>query len=241
MKKQNRFEFKYVMTKQKAQLIERYLDRVGIKRDAQGENGAYIVVSLYCDTPYREDYYDKLSGLAHRRKLRFRIYDETFVGAPPQVWLEVKEKHDMTIQKQRVAIAGNEWSQIFSNKTAGTANVVAWLQMKAPAFAYLFAQKNYRPQVIVQYRRKAYVGEFTAPFRLTFDDDIVACRWREFQQSGAPFTSVLREKVVMEVKFRDALPWWFGDIVYRFQLSRQAFSKYTYAVDALNRFNLLPR
>ena len=220
MKTNIRFEFKYVINRQQARQIEAYVGKIGLAKDGPG-HGQYTVCSLYFDTPALKDYYDKQAGLKCRRKLRVRIYSEDFNRETFKIWLEAKEKRDMFVFKKRQAIRHNEWLKFSNNGTH-------------------FLRGNYKPHVVVIYERKAYIGNFLAPFRLTLDSDIRACKWRDFgyNKNTVP---VKKDKVVLEVKFFIAMPWWFKDMINRFSLKRQAFSKYMNAVDAISRFNKIAK
>ena len=47
--------------------------------------------------------------------------------------------------------------------------------------------------------------------------------------------------VILEVKYSQALPYWFGEIVRKHNLSRGSFSKYAQGIDAVHRYHALPR
>ncbi|MBI2045807.1 MAG: polyphosphate polymerase domain-containing protein [Parcubacteria group bacterium] len=239
MYKNFRYEFKYVLDSGVAAAIEAYLEKIGLKKDDAAENGLYVVTSLYFDTPTLEDYYDKLSGIKYRKKLRGRVHHNNFV-ADKKVWLEIKEKHDMNINKMRESISYDDWMRLvqtgstfdIGNKHRGNKTI--------QKFLYLFHRKNYRPHAIVRYSRKAFIDNFLSGIRVTLDSNLETCAWEVFMDNEA-MDAMYPGKVVLEVKFSKAMPWWFGDMVKRFQLSRQAFSKYTHAVDVLNKHNSIAR
>ncbi len=103
-----RFEFKYVISRQIARQVEAYIDKIGLAKDGPG-HGQYTVCSLYFDTPTLKDYYEKQAGLKNRQKLRARIYEADFNHDSEKIWLEVKEKHDMFVHKNRQIISHEEW------------------------------------------------------------------------------------------------------------------------------------
>ncbi len=242
MKKDIRFEFKYILNRRQAVLIESYVKKIGLKKD-KSNGGTYMVTSLYFDTPMLDDYYDKLSGLKQRKKLRARIYESYFDNNKvDKVWLEIKNKHDMTIKKNRTSISFDKWQEFVNNKGSffDISKISAEHANGADNFSYLFAYKNYKPYAVVRYKRKAFVENFFSNIRLTFDSDLETCKWKDFKYNGN-MLSIEPGKVIMEIKFSLALPWWFKDMVYRFGLSRQAFSKYTHAIDTITNFNLISR
>lgn len=233
-----RHEFKYIIDAPMALALEAYLEKIGLKKDT-AQNGSYAVTSLYFDTPTLEDYYDKLSGIKYRKKLRGRVYGNRFDGEET-IWLEIKEKHDMNINKMREKIAHDDWQRLVrSGSTFGLSEKHKESGV-IKKFAYLFHRKNYKPNVVVRYDRKAFTDTFLSGIRITFDRNLEACAWKVFMDNGE--MAVMKPgAVILEVKFAKAMPWWFGDMVKKFQLSRQVFSKYTYAVDTLNRHNRIAR
>ncbi|MSU55769.1 MAG: polyphosphate polymerase domain-containing protein [Candidatus Taylorbacteria bacterium] len=237
-----RHEFKYVLSRAEAEEIQLYLEHVGLRRDSASVSEPYHVTSVYFDTPTLEDYYDKLAGLKFRRKLRARVYQSDFSGEIEAVWLEIKEKHDMSVHKKRSALPVSLWRQFLDRDMVGLLKHEA---VKTSAFLreffFLYLMKGYRPMTVVKYRRTAYVSSFVFPVRVTFDSDLQTCHWRDFAYNSPAMLPIREGAVIMEIKFRDAMPWWFGEILRRFKLSRQAFSKYVSAVDALNRLDPLPR
>lgn len=236
--KKGRYEFKYILNTHQAGLLERYLQKIGLKKD-EAKGGSYTVTSLYFDTPLLADYYDKQGGLKKRKKLRARIYANDFRDGTSRIWMEVKNKDDMRTWKNRSALTDKEWDSFmrrdhFVNCRRGVA-----ADGDLNRFLYLFSQRNYRPHVVVRYKRRAYVGKFISDFRITFDSGLEACRWTGMDYN-AKMTPVNRH-VIMEVKFSEMMPWWFGQMLSRFDLSRQTFSKYISSVDAINRFNPIPK
>ena len=156
------------------------------------------------------------------------------------MWLEAKEKQDMFVHKKRHAISHDAWLAFSNHGVNFSIDRLAKDQEDLRNFAYHFLTGNYKPHVVVTYKRQAYVGHFIYPFRLTLDHDIHACKWSDFRYNRN-IVPVAKGRVVMEVKFSAAMPWWFKDLILRLNLKRQAFSKYVNAVDAINRFNILAK
>lgn len=231
MNTDNRFEFKYILNAGMAPILRNYFDKIGVRRDSAGNNGNYIVTSLYFDTPALNDYYDKLAGNKYRRKLRLRTYCETFYGGAQKVWLEIKEKHDMSVNKKRHKIDESRLKNFLENGELFSCH---------KDFLYLSLIKNYRPHVVVRYKRIAYTDNLLSGIRLTVDSDLETCKWNDFVDN-INMAPVCEGSIIMEVKFQKAMPWWFKDMIYRFNLSREPFSKYTKSVDVLNRCNPLMR
>jgi len=238
MYKNFRYEFKYIINNRLVEALEFYLEKVGLKKDAS-QNGYYTVTSLYFDTPALDDYHDKISGLKYRRKLRARVYNDNFYIAK-NVWLEIKEKHDMNINKMRASIEYDDW--MYFLKIGNTFKIGnKYKENKIiQKFLYLFHIKNYRPHIVVKYTRKVFIADFLSGIRVTIDRNLETCAWKVFMDNGE-MSDVYRGEAVLEVKFTQAIPWWFGNMLKQFQLSRQSFSKYTNSVDMLNKHKHIAR
>lgn len=243
--KKVRHEFKYILTPHQARLIEEYIERRHLSPDAYADNGSYAITSLYFDTANLKDYYDKLAGLDRRHKLRARVYGSDFSNPSyGHIWLELKCKANMTTFKYRTPVPLSDWETLCGQtKIAFDIGTIFRSHKDKEGFrrfAYLFLRDSYKPHVVVRYKRRAFEGEFFTNFRLTLDSDIETCRWSDYVR-GAPLQPVARGKVIMEVKFTEAMPWWFRHLLERFNLSRKVFSKYVNAVDTLHRAKPLPR
>lgn len=236
--KNYRHEFKYILNESMAAIILKYVENLGLRKTSVN-NGGYKVTSLYFDTPSLHDYYAKIGGFSHRKKLRARIYDAKFHGGNDPVWLEVKEKHDMNIFKRRASVPRIMWNDFIKDWSLHKSGI-AKHDTLLNNFCSRFLREGYMPQIVIRYDRIVFEERFLSEIRMTFDSNIEACKWRDYVYNGQ-YIPVKKGQTVLEIKFREALPWWFGDMVRRFHLSRSAFSKYTNSIDAVNRHNPIPK
>ena len=83
----NREEKKFLISIEEFRNKSHYLDGLMIQDEHNGIDG-YVIRSLYFDTVYDDDFFEKLEGIETRRKIRLRIYD------PKQEFamLEMKQK-----------------------------------------------------------------------------------------------------------------------------------------------------
>ena len=238
----NRYEFKYVLDHRKAARIKSYIEKVGLKSDSFSKSGAYIVNSMYFETPFLDDYYDKDASLLVRKKMRARMYEERWNDNLNNVWLEIKGKRNFKISKKRQKISGNCWNNFLatgSPLSINTDGIDEEGKSVLYKFSYLYLKGRYKPNIIVKYRRDAYLDYFTAKIRVTFDYDIETCFARE--DMGENFmTPVFQDKVIMEIKFTDQLPWWFSTANDIFDLQRKDFSKYVHSVASLRNSYRIP-
>src|SRR5207249_1662663 len=93
----NRYEVKYlVATGAVPALIHEFRDYGVADPNCRDEFG-YQIFSVYWDTADWLFFWEKVEGVKYRRKLRFRRYADS-----PDVFLEVKQREDRTLQKRRL-------------------------------------------------------------------------------------------------------------------------------------------
>lgn len=240
-----RFEFKYFLSPIEAKKIEAFLLTCGkLTHDVNSKNGAYIVNSLYFDTPFMDDYSDKDSSLLVRKKVRARMYDNCWHENLKNVWLEVKHKQNMNIKKTRAKISGNTWRLFITNNDpytllSTTKGDISENPEDLQNFAHTHIRQSYIPSTVVRYRRMAYLANFTSLVRITFDYDIEACRYEDASHEEN-YVPVSHQAVIMEVKFNNKLPWWFSHMLTKFNLQRTDFSKYRNSVAVLRGIQRIP-
>lgn len=91
-----REEKKFLISLEEFRNKSHYLDGLLIQDEHNGIDG-YIIRSLYFDTLYDDDYFEKLEGVETRRKIRLRIYDPKHNFA----MLEMKQKQGASQKKTR--------------------------------------------------------------------------------------------------------------------------------------------
>ncbi len=240
-----RFEFKYHISRQLALILESELKHFGMKPDAYAqktETKSYIVNSLYFDSLLMDDYFDKTGGFLERKKIRARIY-EPFIKDSTVVWLEMKMKHDIAVRKERVSLTLPEWSLLQKSenysKVAGLKDPEERRVFENIAFRII--GDNMRPQAVIRYERKPLVYRHVEEVRVTFDWNLETCRADNLGYNPVYSLFLPRDQVIMELKFQTLLPIWLRDIIGKFGLRRDAFSKYGYGLEELNRYISIPR
>jgi len=209
------FELKFLLTEHQAQQVEEWARR-GLTLDPHGDpslDGAYQTTSLYFDTPQLDVYHRAPSY--KRRKFRVRRY-----GAAPWTFLERKSKWGDRVAKRRVAIADEELVQL-----TRPMSLVNW---PGHWFHRSLFMRRLQPACLIAYQRLAYFGSCPeGPLRLTLDRRVrgVLCAdWHVGPfDAGVP---LLSEQVILELKFRAALPTPFKELVHDQRLTPAAVSKY---------------
>lgn len=233
----NRYEFKYLLSPELAHRIEAYVAGLGLTLDRNSKNGAYTVHSLYFETPFMDDYQDKEASLLVRKKMRARMYEPAWHHNHESVWLEIKNKRNFHVSKERIKLPGAVWNQFIDS---GSTFALLDSPDERPAdrqikkrFSYLYERSAYEPYVTIRYNRTAYLDDYLSTVRITFDTNIEVNGAAERYDADAAFIPVTTNEVVMEVKFNDQLPWWFKTVVSVFDLQRTDFSKYNHSVAKL--------
>ena len=237
-----KFEFKYELEPATARFVEEEIKKFGMKPDrhAYGSDGSYFVSSLYFDSFDLFDYQEKAGGFLDRKKIRARIY-EPFLDKSQHVWLEVKRKHDSKITKNRVKITRDEWER-FSNDGISFLLKKNWDENELSdknKFLENFIRFSAKPKVFVRYLRKPFLNQ-SENLRINFDYDLETCRKGDLGYNGF-MTPVNRGIVIMEVKFSYLMPHWLGQIVKKYDLKKDAISKYGRSVEAIHRLNPIAR
>ncbi len=236
-----RFEFKYHLPRHLVPLIKEDLFSHRMRWDPyvlDKENRSYIVTSLYFDNAAWGCFYDKESGVEERAKLRFRIYEPRLSGNDT-IFLEIKQKHDAVTSKKRVIIPREAYLKFM--ETRRLSSMLLFLgETSRSAFREILAFGEFNclyPRMLVQYLREPLIWEFNDRLRITFDHDIKAGLAASLEAGS--MLPVLRRHVIMEVKYNSVLPYWFEEIVRKYELGREPFSKYGRSVETWERFKSL--
>lgn len=166
-------------------------------RDRNGEEGSYIINSLYYDDHMDTALLEKLDGLPEHSKFRVRCYDYS----DRVVRLERKDKHGILTEKCSADIA-REQIGLLGKESLGEESSRAYgltVQMQTAGLI---------PVIAVRYKREAFVYA-PADLRITFDTNIEAIRpdMEALFDPGISGVPVLEgNSVIMEIKYSNYLP-----------------------------------
>lgn len=183
----------------------------------------YLIRSLYFDTEYDGDFFDKEYGMELRKKLRLRLYDPRSDTAV----LEMKQKQGLQQRKRSLKLPREDAMRLVA------CDYSPLLKYPEPFAAECYALMNtrcYRPRTIVQYRRKAY----TAPennTRITFDFQIEATQsnFALFDPNLILSPVMEPDRVVLEVKYNGFLLLYIQEMLNGIDKSELSVSKYCLA------------
>lgn len=215
-----RKEIKYVIPLGKAFAIKEQLDRL-LPKDSYCAGGAYSVRSLYFDSVNNIDFTEKLSGVADRRKVRLRIYN----GDASLCKLEIKQKNDDRQQKLSLVISESEARELARGNYSVLKEHFESSATSLKAYG-IMAPGLYRPVVLIEYDRLAYRYPLYDT-RVTLDMNIRASESnRDLFSENILYTQVMRESVVLEVKYSGKLMGFLSSVFARFHLTQGTYSKY---------------
>lgn len=224
----NRFELKYLVP----------IERIPVLVDALGEyvrpdpycpdEGGYEIHSLYFDSPGRTFFWEKIEGEKYRRKLRFRRY-----GDSPDVWLEIKQRIDRTLQKRRVRWPVKRAEQMFLSGHLDEEALRAEGDPILSEIVFLWRYYGLVASVATSYRRRAFFGSNESNLRVTFDSNVSyhATDLTLVREPERAKVLIDPRLAVMEIKYDESVPLWLCRIVSRFGLDMIRLSKYCTAID----------
>ena len=212
-----RVEKKYEIDNYTASDLKRVLSQT-MTNDIHNKNDGYIVRSLYFDTFYNNDYYDKENGLEHRRKIRLRTYDPN----SNTLKLELKQKEGDYQHKYSLTISKDMAKEIL----CGRYEVLTDLNNEFANRLYIIMKTElYRPVCIVEYDRLAYIVKENNT-RITIDRNLRSSESNLdiFDERLAlnPVTS----KIILEVKYNNFLLSYVKDVINRANKTHTSSSKY---------------
>ena len=223
----NRFELKYLVHRDMAREFIQSLSGFVYKDPHSKEDYGYPIYSLYCDSPGLALFWEKIEGFKYRRKVRFRRY-----GDDPDVFLEIKQRVDRTLQKRRVRWPINQVVQKFCSGNSINDHEHNSDPVSAE-IVFLWNHYGLEPRMAIYYRRQAFFAVFESDLRITFDHRV---QYNAIDLDIVhPFSTgkylIQPEQVIMEVKFNERVPLWLCKTISRFGLQLIRLSKYCTAVD----------
>ena len=222
MNKVFREEKKFLLTVEEFLKFSNMFQKVMIQDSHNGTHG-YLIRSLYFDTVYDNDYFEKAAGVELRRKIRLRIYDTNNDFA----MLEIKQKQGAMQLKRSLRITRED--AICLSKGDYTPLLNYSEPFAAECYAIL-KTRVYRPVTIVQYNRKAFIAKENK-IRITFDNQIVSSEsCMDLFAENLNLNPVMSPfAVVLEVKYNGFLLDYHKKLLASVNKSELSVSKYVLA------------
>lgn len=198
-----------------------------IEQVMQGDphNGVhgYTIRSLYYDTPFDDDYYEKQAGVELRRKVRLRCYDPDGDFA----MLELKQKQGAQQLKRSLRVTREDAQRLIKGDYGV---LLSYSEPFAVEMYGLMRSRCYVPRTIVEYNRKAFIAKENK-IRVTFDNRIVSTESSfDLFDRRLNMNPVLDPyDVVLEVKFNGFLLGYIKELINGADKSELSVSKYVLA------------
>ena len=193
----------------------------------------YPVYSLYMDSPQLSLYNATAQGMKNRFKLRIRYYDDSPEGP---IFAEIKRRLDNVICKQRVGVRREKITELLRGVVPARSAMLNGRQDASALeeFCKLARSLGAIPTLIVGYDREAYLDSITGTCRVTFDRNLRARSFDEFEGLTTNLQPARHQDpgVILEMKYVDRLPQWMQAVILQFGLQRQSVPKYGWSVES---------
>lgn len=215
-----RHEDKYILNLVDLSLLKNKLD-ILLQRDPYSQFSPYPVRSLYFDSLNAKDLITKYAGVEERKKIRIRTYDPK----KRRCKLEVKEKYGNLGHKISLWITKSEALYFCQGDFSALCRYFDTSE-DAIRIYHEMIMGCYRPAVLVEYDRLAYVYPLFDT-RITFDINI-----RGSESNFSLFDPTVNwshqasENVILEVKYNKRLVDHISTILKPYHLVQTSVSKY---------------
>jgi hypothetical protein len=209
-----RVEDKYTMPRSDFLLLEKNIKSV-LPLDT---NQKYKISSIYFDDMYDTDLMDTINGNPTRKKMRIRIYNDSF----KTIKLEVKYKIYSRIHKESCNITKQEMSSLINGIP------IEWSSVDSPRnlFNEKILSSNLKPKVIVAYDRSAYLYN-SGNTRITFDSNVRSSNQTElFGNKDLYYDSIDDLNYILEVKYDEFMPDFISYLCSTNNMMQISYSKY---------------
>lgn len=215
----NRRELKYPIGEMDYYKVNDLFKRV-LNPDPNNKEYGYRIRSLYFDSLNDDDYYAKINGEEVRKKIRLRIYDTK----TDKVKLEIKRKINISQRKETVTITREDAIKLINMDYS----VLLKYNNDIANSAYnIMTMGQYRPAVLVDYNRMAYIHTENN-IRVTLDSDIRSNEFdfNMFSEDVSMTPIVDYYNAVLEVKFDGELFCWISQALADLDTTNRSLSKY---------------
>lgn len=242
-----RLEYKFLVHNSDLErLRKKILPFVELDQNVKEEAGnEYTVRSIYFDSSKFDYYHEKLDGIKIRKKLRIRSYDKK--SDDNLVFLEIKNKYDNFIGKNRAPIRYHDLANMLETKSVDaytlTNNGYANSVKDSEKFFHHVIRDDLKPTILIVYEREAFFSKFDKSLRITFDKNLRFFDMPNMKNlyQDTDLEGAAHNHFVLELKFNNGYPVWLQDIVQEFGLIRRSVSKYTICIDTSNRIDPLKK
>jgi len=217
----NRQEFKYYIAEEELESLRFSLKQcMELDNNTVGPLNTYTITSIYFDTPFEEDFEEKVDGIKSREKFRIRIYNNNY----DLIKFESKKRVETVIKKTSAVISKEDTYKICNADFSPLRD--SENEFLKISYAKLIAQ-GYRPIVVVEYDREAYFLPY-GNIRITFDKNLRTYNSDiDFLNLKNPSIPVFQNGLqILEVKHSIPLPSHLKLMLSKITATRNSISKF---------------
>ena len=207
-----RFEKKYLLDENQYRMLLQKLQG-HVRQDKFFETS---IRSIYYDTDKYQLIRRSIEKPEYKEKLRIRSYNEA--GDQDLVYVELKKKLDGIVYKRRTKGISSELINNINECEFSDPQVGNEIR-----YALRYYGKM-RPAVYIGCNRTSYVSNEDQNLRITFDRDI-RYRMKKLSLRSSEYDKPVTDKIVMELKVKDAMPLWLTGILDEVKAYPRGFSK----------------
>lgn len=217
-----RHELKFIITPVQYHLLRSRI-RPFLRQDENaGEDGDYFIRSIYFDSWQYRGFHEKNMGIDSRKKYRLRFYN----GDATYCSLECKQKKGTRIKKQSIRLSKEEVDLMLTGESQKILEENGQISNLLTELALLMKGEGFRPQVVVDYLREAYVYPISN-VRITFDKQLAAGTITDCMTKQRCMPHILPDgNMILEVKYDEYLPEHISQILASIRPVQTAASKY---------------
>lgn len=217
-----REEKKYKISLMTALHLQNRVENV-MHGDSFNGNNAYLVRSLYFDSIFDKDYFEKQVGTNYHKKIRLRIYNPKSSSAK----LELKEKSGTMQRKRSLKVSRSDALDLINGNYEVLKNYEEGL---AEELHMIMTTGLYVPRCIVEYDRVAF-GIPENNIRITFDSRVRSNEgnFDLFSEKLLTYPVINEDDVILEVKYNNFLLSYVKDLIKNLDKTEVSASKYCMA------------
>ncbi len=215
-----RVETKYIVDKAVFEAFEIELREFMVADDYANST----ITNIYFDNENFDMIQDSLAKRNGREKIRMRVYDNQPCGTS-QAFLEIKKKENEVGYKYRLTSNPTSVLRYIQTGIADTTitdeNITAELATLRQRYGKI------QPKMYIYYDRVSYKGREDKKVRLTIDKNLLYRDYDVDVNKGKYGEHLLDpNKVIMEIKVPGEKPAWLDELLAKYQIEKQSFSKY---------------
>lgn len=225
-----RLENKYFISLQSFYALKNIFNKILVLDNNCKNDKGYNVRTLYFDNFSNDELEKKINGDFFRSKLRLRVYNNNF----SKIFLEVKDKENFLSKKNKILLNQKEAENFIKSK-------LPYQEYDNELINEIIQKKNNNflvPKIIINYSRLAFKSR-DGGTRITFDFNLnsESSSIDFFNTNKAKFPIISDKKIILEIKYKNFIPKYIGEIIETCNLNRCAISKYYLAFKYQNFIN----